>query len=188
MHQVEREPLIIGQIVGDLQPLTDLGANPRGDRMGDSGMPFSGCPYQVAQVVAVDELSRYKELTVVFTDLVYLSDIGMVNPGDKTRFIEEHLDELALGGEMRMNDLQRHELLETGHPGQAADVDRGHPTTGQRIYNIILTNCFSIERRGWLGVRRVIHCPFPLTIVTTNIMLKKSASKYITSNIICAIH
>ena len=51
----------------------------------------------------------------------------MVDAGREARFVEEHVDELGLVGEMRVETLDGVEALKAGHPLEAREEYRRHP-------------------------------------------------------------
>ena len=65
-------------------------------------------------------LHRDEVLAVGFAEIEDTADVGVGDPRSDARLIEEHLDVVLLVGEMRMDPLERDELLETGCPSARA--------------------------------------------------------------------
>jgi hypothetical protein len=81
---------------------------------------------------------------------------GALDLGGDARLLEEHLDELGLGGEVRMDDLDRDELLEAGVAGGATEVHGRHPAVTEALDDLVAPERAS-GRHGVTGrdVRRV---------------------------------
>src|SRR5262249_19693556 len=63
---------------------------------------------------------------VVLADLEDGDDMRVVDAGGEASFIEEHPDELFLGGEVGVEALDGDEALEAAGAGEASEVDGGH--------------------------------------------------------------
>jgi len=53
--------------------------------------------------------------------------VGVVNARREPRLLEEHLDELGLARQVRMQALDGDEPLEAANAGETRQVHRGHP-------------------------------------------------------------
>ena len=71
---------------------------------------------------------------LVLTEIEHLRDVRVVDTSRDPRFIEEHVDELIVLDEVRVDALDRHPFLEAAgavHPGQ---MNAGH-TADADLFN-----------------------------------------------------
>jgi len=80
-----------------------------------------------ADVLAVDVLHREEQGAVDLADIVDVADVRVPQRGGEPGFIEEHLHELGIRGEVRQDPLQHDHLLEAGLTADAREVDLRHP-------------------------------------------------------------
>jgi hypothetical protein len=57
--------------------------------------------------------------------------------GGDAGLFEEHLHELGLGREVRVDDLDRHQLLEAGAAGGATEIDGRHPAVAEALDDLV---------------------------------------------------
>src|SRR5690606_36400669 len=65
---------------------------------------------------------------------------GVVDPRDDPGLDEEHADELRFAGQVRMDHLDRDDLLETCLALGATKVDRRHAAVGDAVDQLVATN------------------------------------------------
>ena len=96
------------------------------DRNGNLLVHVRGARHQVADRVALDVLHHEVVLLVLDADLEDRNDVRVVEAGREARLVEEHLDEVLLLGEVRVQPFDRDETLETRDADEAREVDGGH--------------------------------------------------------------
>ena len=70
-------------------------------------------------------------------------DVRVMNARSDARFVQEHLDELFLARQMRMQPLHRDEALKAADAGQARKVHRGHATGRDLAHQLIAIDALS---------------------------------------------
>ncbi|TMQ10986.1 MAG: hypothetical protein E6J90_35495 [Deltaproteobacteria bacterium] len=78
-------------------------------------------------------------------------DVAVVDPGCDARLVEEHRDELGIGGELGEQPLGDDEPAEALAADQAREVDRRHAAARDRAVQEISTDRDRL--RVWLGGR-----------------------------------
>ena len=76
-------------------------------------------------------LHRNEILAIGFAEIEDAAHVAVGDPRCNPRLVEEHLDVLLFVGEMRVDPLERHELLEARVPFDPRQVDARHSTRGQ---------------------------------------------------------
>jgi hypothetical protein len=126
VHDVERNPVGVRQLVGVREPLADL--------EGDVDRSFDGKVAAVLldvlddrlEVRPVDELHDDEECAVADADVEDLNAVRMRELRREARLIEEHRDELLLRRQVRQNPLDGHLLLEALEPFALGPKDLRH--------------------------------------------------------------
>ena len=75
----------------------------------------------------MQELHREEEAGVVLPDVEHLHHVLVMQRGREPRLAEEHVDELAIAGEVRQHALQDQLAREALDPGQPRDEQLRHP-------------------------------------------------------------
>jgi hypothetical protein len=74
---------------------------------------------------------------VGFTEVEHVADVRVADPRRDARLVEEHLGELLLLREVRVNALERDELLEPRRAGDAREIHRRHPARRELEHELI---------------------------------------------------
>ena len=82
---------------------------------------------QVSHRAAGHVLHRQVQVFAVATLVEYGHDIGVGQARHRLGLTDETVNELVVGGQFPVHDLQRHRPVQ---PGVGGDVHRGHPAAG----------------------------------------------------------
>jgi hypothetical protein len=80
----------------------------------------------------LDEFHRHVELALFFAEVEHLHEVRMRQMRAQASFVDEHGDELGIGGELRKDAFDRDPLGETVRSFSTGDVDFGH-TPGSEL-------------------------------------------------------
>src|SRR6185369_17552888 len=107
------------QLVGSVEPSACLRDDVR-SKGWFQGSTLERHPlHQVRDTFTLEVLHDQDELAVLFRELVDVYDIGMMDPRDDTRLVDEHLPDAVLLRQVREDPLQHHGTLE---PTRADDL------------------------------------------------------------------
>ncbi len=126
VHDAERLAVIVGQLVGGVQPREHVADDARRDAHGHAPPGLHRARNEVREGVALHVLHDDVVALVTRADLENGHDVRVMNPGRQPRLFEEHLDELGLACQVRMQPLDPDEALETAGTGDAAEEDGRH--------------------------------------------------------------
>ena len=78
------------------------------------------------QWLALEVLHRDEVATIRFTEVVDVDDVGVLDQGGQPRLLHQHLDERLLRGEVVVDQLDHHQLLEAHGAAQPRQLHLGH--------------------------------------------------------------
>ena len=99
---------------------------------------------QAERVHAVDVLERDVVLAVDLAELEDLDDLRVLQRALQLGLVDEHGEELGIGGEVRQDALDDEDLLEAVRAGLTRAEDLGHAAHGQALEQLI-----PAERTGY---------------------------------------
>jgi hypothetical protein len=134
VHDLEDLPLGRPKLMRRVQPLRCVGDDPRADGERDPRVVDQG-----RQALAVDVLHRDEVDPFDDAEVHHLDHVGVGDPGQEPRLVDEHLDEGRALEVLRVDQLDREELLEALHPGQPPGIDLTHPALGEAEEELIST-------------------------------------------------
>jgi DNA-binding NtrC family response regulator len=130
MDDPERRSVVIGELVGVVEPREHLREDPEVRRQRKApalrrapDQPLVGLPLQVLHL---DEV-----LLAVEPHFVRLDDVRMIQPRREARLIEEHREKLHLARELGVQLLDDLQLVEPGRPLRDREVHRPHAPAPQ---------------------------------------------------------
>ena len=153
MHDAERAPVLVGQLVGGMKARAGIRDDTRDHARVDClGLPRSA--KHACERVSAHPLHRQIEGALLLSELVDLADVWMVNTRGDPRLVQEHALELGLLREVRQDRLQRDQLLEATLAVEARRPYASHPATSDGHEQLV-----PAEARAWLHravVRRLL--------------------------------
>ncbi len=144
MHDVSERAVVITELVRGVQPFARLLCDVRQHRRATRAIHEDRVRARERARHASEGLTRQvlhrQEVGAVrFAEVEHAADVRVVDPRGDARFVEEHVDELLLLREMRMDELHRHQLLETRESGRARQVHGRHAPAGQLVAEDVAT-------------------------------------------------
>ena len=91
---------------------------------------------------------------IVFPKIEDLRHVGMRDPRGDTRFVEEHVHELVIFDQVRMDSLDCYPFLKPTRPVHTGKVNTRHPADAYLINHAVAAEKKSA---GWLGL--AAGCP-----------------------------
>jgi hypothetical protein len=129
-----------------------LGHDERGDVDGDGLLELGAAAHHAVRVGALDELHRDEVGLVDLSEVERLRDVHVREQHRDLRLLDEHLREVLVLGEARVDHLERDELLEAGDAAGLRDVDLGHAADGdasqQGVVTELLREIVRVEGQG----------------------------------------
>ena len=133
VDEAEELPVLAAQLVGRVEAVGRVGADARREVGHDPHVPLFGAPHHLAQRLAVEVLHGDPVGVVVLPEVEHLRDVGVVDPRGDPRLVEEHIDELVIFDEVRVDALDRHPLLEAARSIHPRQVDARHATDADLV-------------------------------------------------------
>ena len=139
VDEAERLPVGAAQLVGEVQPLRDLGGDVQGQRLGDDLARAVNLLGDDAQVVALDVLED-DEIFALLGDaeIVDLDDVAVRERRVDARLGEQHLHEALVLREVGEDALDRDAFLEALRRDDASLENLGHPAHGDLLEQLVL--------------------------------------------------
>ena len=106
------------------------------------------------RVHAVDVFERNVVLPVGFAELEDLDDLRVLERALQLGLVDEHGEELGIGGEVRKDALDDQDLLEAVRARLTRAEDLGHSTDGKAFEQLIPAKRTGYECRRRLGRHR----------------------------------
>ncbi|KYF66223.1 hypothetical protein BE15_35130 [Sorangium cellulosum] len=126
VHQTQQLAVLPTQLVGSVEALCGIGADARGE-LGRDAQPALLCAaHHLPERLAVEVLHGDPVSVVVLPEIEHLRDVGVVDASRDTRLVEEHVDELIVLDQMRVDPLDRDPLLEAAGAIHASEVNARH--------------------------------------------------------------
>ncbi len=122
MHDVERRPLLVSNIVRRVQPLQRVTRDAKRDREGDSIDRVQHARERLAVHVVHDE----EDLSFLDDDVEGRDDVGVANASCEARLVEEHGHEVRVLRVLGVEPLDRDGAREPLGAEEAPVVDGGH--------------------------------------------------------------
>ena len=120
--------LLVAQLVRCVEAGQRVEQDAQGNRLGQA-LTLRGCAGQEAgQRVPLHVLHHEEVAVLARADVEDGDHVGVVNARGEACLVHEHVDELLLAGQVRMQALDRDEALEAAHAADSPEEDRGHAT------------------------------------------------------------
>ena len=126
VDEVEQLPVLPAQLVGGVQALGRVGADAGAQLRRDAHPPLLGPAHHLAQRLAVEVLHGDPVGVVVLAEIEDLGDVRVVDAGRDPRLVEEHVDELIVLDQVRVDALDRDHLREAAGAVDPPQVQLGH--------------------------------------------------------------
>jgi hypothetical protein len=126
VHDPERPPVVVAQLVRVVQPRQHVGNRAQEDRQRRPAVGPRLDAHRPAQRLALEVLHHEVVRALLFADLVGLHHVRVVQPRRDARLVEEQLDVLGLGRDLALDDLDDRQLSKTDEPARDAQVHVGH--------------------------------------------------------------
>ena len=95
---------------------------------------------QAGYALPFEILHREVQLAPLAAELVHLHDVGMADPGDDARLVEEHVDQRLFARQVREDPLDHHDPLEPARADQPPEEDLRHPARSELTQDVVATD------------------------------------------------
>ena len=116
VHHAEQLAVVASRLVGRVQAFRCLGDDPREDREGVLALHHAGLlprgAHEAAHGLAHQVVHGEVVRALLLTEVEDAAHVGVDDAGRDLRLVEEHVDELALLGEVGVDDLEGHQTIE----------------------------------------------------------------------------
>ena len=136
VDDLEGGPVVVAQIVGVREAAAGVGDDPGGDRGVDALALLALLRAQAIERLAVEVLHRDEVGAVPGADFVRLDDVRVVQASSEARFVEEHLAERRVLGEVGTEPLEDDQLVETARPVGDGEEDLRHSAAPERCQDL----------------------------------------------------
>ena len=116
MHDGERSSVVVDQTVGILKALEHIEQNAGMQRELERRPVLAKLGQGGVQRDAIEILHRHQVAERIHPDIVGLNDVRVIEARREPRFVEEHLNEIGIDGELGAELLDDRELAETRSP------------------------------------------------------------------------
>ncbi len=139
MDETEQLPALSTKLVSRVKALRRIGANAR-RKVGRDELPvFLASAHDLTKRLAVEVFHRDPIGVVVLPEVEHLRHVRVVDPRRDTRLVEEHVDELVVLDEVRVDALDRDPLLEPARPIHPGEMDARHAADADLFDDAIST-------------------------------------------------
>ena len=136
----ERRAVVRGRGVRVVERVEDVVHDQRAQRGGQPHLGARALAQQAEHVDAIDELHRDVRRVGVGAELEDLDDLRVIELCRDARLVDEHRDELRVGGEVRQDLLDRDQLLEAVLAARARLEQLGHAADRQALEHLVLAD------------------------------------------------
>ena len=137
MDEAEELAVLAAELVGRVQAVRRVGAHAGGELHGHALASLLHAAHDLAERLAVEVLHGDPVGVVVLAEIEDLGDVRVVDAGRDPRLIEEHVDELIVLDEVRVDALDGDPLLEAAGPIHARQVDARHAADADLVDDAI---------------------------------------------------
>ena len=127
VDQAEGLALGVGELVRRVEAGERVEQDAERDRRREQGATLERAHREPGERVALDELHHQKVAGLAHPHLEDGDHVRVVDARGEPRFVEEHLDELLLAREVRVELLDGDEAREAARPREPAEEDGRHP-------------------------------------------------------------
>ncbi len=128
MDDAQRVAVIVRELVGGVQPREHIGEDAYRHVHRHALSALDRARDEVREGVALHVLHDDVVALLARPDLEDGHDVGVVDPRGEARLLQEHLDELGLAREVRVQALDPDEALKAARAGEATEVHGRHPS------------------------------------------------------------
>jgi hypothetical protein len=126
VHQIQAIASVVARLVGGVETLQHPAHDAHADERLDAVSPPANRANELRQRGAAHVVHHQEDLVVGGHDVEGGDDVRVRDARRQTRFVEEHLHEIGISGELRVEPLDRHRPHEPGGPQQAPEMHRRH--------------------------------------------------------------
>ena len=160
VHDLERVPVVVDQVVRGVQPGGGLRHDARHDARVESATGRrrrSGGLDQVRQRIAVHPLHRDVDDVALVSEVVDLAHVRMTDPRGNARLVHEHSLELGIARKVGKDRLDRDELGEPTLSVEARRPDTRHAADRNRYEELVATETGAAAERIGRALVRIVR-------------------------------
>ena len=141
VDDAERLAALAGRLVRGVEALEDADQDGDGDERRHALFHAPECAQEAVQGLPLHVLHDEEQDARLGDDIERLHHVRVVDAGRHPSFVEEHLDELRLLGELRMELLDGDDARESDRPDQLAEEDAAHAPCRELVVDGVPAHC-----------------------------------------------